>query len=141
MKLLQTQDQLNELIDSFSDEHCFVRECHLISPSYIKGESLATVAADSLPGVRILISCPSRESSGLELVLYDLEYFRMDFGLPFVMQGRVVPDKVQLSFSRSEDSLIVGKLCYYKVLGIDSLGAELKFGYESIYDDGGFPSL
>lgn len=138
MNKLSTQAQLEDLISRYDDEHCFIREAHIISPTYIQKDTKATIAPESRFGLRVFICSPDEELPGLEFVFFEVEQFRVESCQPFRLWGNLSGSSITMGFLRDERPSVVAGICLFKEMGVDCWGAVLKYGYENLFDEGGF---
>lgn len=144
MVLLETQEQLDSLATRFgNDDDYFIREAHILSPSYVTSDGKFTVAPDSIGAVRLLISTQEEDRPGLEMLFHGVKEFRVDFRMPFALCGTVVRShindslEITVCFAESGHSRVVAGSCFFQELGVDSWGYKLRYGHENLFDEGG----
>lgn len=135
---IETQEDLNLLINKLDWEDAFIREMYLVSPSYIsKGGGFHGVYAD--PDIKMVIVCPEGEERGVEFRLEDVSRFKLLGGQsPLSMSGNVIfhNSNVQLYLYEAigaEPDIIARKL-HYRFLGKLAEGFDLHYGWEDFFN-------
>ncbi len=141
MNKLYKQSQLDELLSIYNDEHCFIREAHVIYPTYLRRNPISTIAAESRFGLRIHICNPDEKHPGLELVFLDVDRFHTESGNPFKLWGKISDNMVMIGFSSDERPSIVARLCKFRELGLESWGPTLRYSYDNIFNEDGFATI
>jgi hypothetical protein len=141
MNKLSRQSQLNELISHYDDEHCFIREAHVIYPTYLRQNPKSTIAPESRCGLRVHICNPDEKHPGLELVFLEVEQFHVESGQPFKLWGRVSEGMITMGFSCDKRPSVVAETCKFQELGLESWGAALRYSHDNIFDEGGFAAI
>ncbi len=133
---LDKYEEANNVLADIDWPHSFIREAHIVSPSYILPDSLGTVAPDYLPSARVFISSASRKIPGLELLFVETEEFSAWFNGELEPDISIFEDRVKWKFYKFHAS-IVSKRLYYRFLEVNSWGRNLHYGWEDVYSEKG----
>lgn len=131
MRQIETQGDLNELLASFSWEDAFIREAHVLSPSYVRDRitAVSVVAPDSAPGLRVLVCAPDRRTPALELLFDGVEDVVLPFRVDLEPRGVVLRGRVEFSFSPTARAIIAQSVrC--EAVGIEAWEERLRYGKE-----------
>jgi hypothetical protein len=137
---IQSQDQLEQLLKMFDWTDAFVREVHIVSPSYVnKVDSLGIMAADSSPTMRLLVTFPDEASPGLELTFEEVETVELVFRMDLNPIGNVERDgRVSLCLCLYDERKLAGlappviraKTLRYTLLDQECWGPQPRYGRE-----------
>ncbi|GAA6140090.1 hypothetical protein NBRC116583_38370 [Arenicella sp. 4NH20-0111] len=120
--------------------HSFIREISVVSPSYILPDS-RMVAPDCLPSVRVFISSQSEIVAGLELLFVEVDEFAAWFTGDLSPNVNMFNEVVKWKFNESANASVTSKFLYFRFLGSDSWGKNLRYGWEDVFSDGGELSI
>jgi hypothetical protein len=125
---IRSQVQLDQLLERFDWSHGFVREAYLVSPTYVDGGCLGTVAPESSAALLLLFTFPDRQAPGLELVFEGVVQTSLAFRVDLDPVGVVDPDSGSVEIRLSEDTSIRAAALKYILLGEECWGDQLRYG-------------
>ena len=139
--VIESQSALDEILGDTDWDHTFIREAHLVSPSYIDVATGATYAPDMLPHFYVLIcSCPSSPVA-LEFQFWNVEYVNIPCQQDVLPSGKVHHNYIEFWFlppwkAWSTPDLIARQL-RISVLGREAHGWHLRYGKTNPFDEYG----
>ncbi len=134
MTVEKKSQSAEKLIYVIGDSHSFIRECYILSPSYIESQGLGTVAPDCLPCGKVLVSIPSEECPGVELLFGEISEFNIFFDGDFEPKINFVDRKIETSFGLDFNP-IVSKTLFYRLLDTETFGNTLRYGKNDINNE------
>jgi len=138
---IENQAQAGELLRNFRWEDGFVRELHLVSPSYVTREPRSVVAWGAYPTARALITTQGAAPPAVELLfvgIQDLElWFRGDLDPAVSLEEGCV----EWRFHKDSPSAVRCSSLRYAWPDPSCLGYALRYGREHVFDRGGSPVL
>lgn len=135
---INSQKDLEILLSLPNWEEAFIREWYLLSPSYIDPDNQGTVAPDSAPMMYVLICTSELNCPGIELLFIEVEQIYFAGVCALNPRARFRNDHVLFSFYGEGVSDIQSASLYYRILGKDCWGWNVRYGIKNIFDEGGF---
>jgi len=129
--------ELQEFLDSFDWHDAFIRESHLLSPSYVRPEDMGTVAPDALPVVRVLVTGPHPDCPSVELLFLEVIEQGAILNVDLCPSGHMVESGIVWHFNRAFPTKLESKRFFYRFPGHECLGPGLVYGWEELFDKGG----
>jgi len=117
--------------------HAFVRELHLVSPSYYAKGKGSTVAPDFLPDVSVLISTGDSSCRHVEVVLREVEVLSIPCNVDIQPTGVVKGSQARIRFAQHSDNVTIAKSAALNMLGDEGGGYALRYGISSQFDETG----
>ncbi len=137
MKKIYSQEDLDAFISSLDWTDAFIRECYLLSPTYISPEDSGMIAANAAPMIKMLICTQDPKFAGVELILCDVDDLSLSFSCDLEPFGDYQDDFVSISFSGVVTDITRCKEFYYKILDQNCWGHKIRYGSDEIFDEGG----
>jgi hypothetical protein len=129
MRLIETQRDMDEMLEFFLWEDAFIREAHVLSMSYVRDKvsDVSVVAPDVAPQLRVLVCAPDRRTPALELVFDGADNVMLPFCVDLEPKGVVSRDRVEFSFSPVVWPIIAEQL-HYELLDTSAWEDRLRYG-------------
>ena len=134
---INSQEDLDILLNIVDWNDAFIREWYMLSPSYIEPESRGTVAADFLPIMYVLICTSELNCPCLELIFVEVDQIYFANGCDLNPIARFHKDKILFSFYEIENTDIQFTSLYYRILDKDSWGSKQRYGIRNVFDESG----
>lgn len=137
---IENQEDLDKFLEIIDWHDSFIREIYCVSPSYIvEDPDLGTVAADALPGVKLLICTPYPETPGVEFFFEEVDAINVPFSFDLEPVGKIDSwgVKLYLDGKGGHYSISAQKLTC-KILDKSCWGWDVNYGLESYFDESGF---
>ena len=136
---IETQQELNRLLSGINWEDSFIREGHLVFPTYVTSDGNNIVASGSALAARILVCTPKSRYEGIELLFEELEDFYLPSKVELKPVGRYSVGGVEFRFFGAEGTAIrSSKKIRYCLVEQGCRGWDTRYAYENIFDEGGF---
>lgn len=134
---INSQQEINVLLALPDWEDAFLRECYLLSPSYIDTNA-NTVAPNANPVMYMLICTLDPKYPAIELFFEDVEdlYFSSRTEINPVVNFQ--QNHILFSYYEKKSADIKCKSLYYRFLDQQILGHKIHYGKKNIFDEGGF---
>ena len=133
---IEVDEQISDFLNSLEWSETFIREVHLISPSYVNTTG-ATVAPNCLPCLRILLSTTGRASRLIEMLFVEVAEFGAWLEGELKPKMSIESGRVVCRFHQQFDSQIVSReVRFREVLEITERYLPL-YGWEDVFDKGG----
>jgi hypothetical protein len=131
-KKIETQKELDQIIESIDWVHSFIREVYALSPSYREDEW--EVNPDSLPSLKILIISMANDLPGIELFFSEVEEISISFDIYFNPSGIIDKDGIQFFFTSNKNKLIQAKSLTVNIYDKSCWGWDTIYGKENFFD-------
>ncbi len=138
MLKINSQADLDNFISIPDWADAFVRECYLLSPSYVHNKSRSLVAADALPAMKVLICTQDINCPGIEFIFTEIINFNFSFCFDLEPKGIYENGTILLSLQGNDYDFIRCKSMHYRMLDQECWGFKIKYGTEMLYDEAGF---
>ncbi|HRD56200.1 MAG TPA: hypothetical protein PLC42_07380 [Parachlamydiaceae bacterium] len=135
---ISSQQEADKLLSLPDWEDAFLRECYLLSPSYIDPNIETTIAPDGVPVMYMLICTLDFNYPAIELFFEEIE------DVSFSCRTEINPvinfrqDYISFSFYEKKYADLRCKSLYYNILDQDVLGYKTRYGKKNIFDESGF---
>ena len=90
--LISSQAELDAVLSRFPWHDSFIREAHMLSPSYILTPERRLVAPDSLWGFRLLVCSADIHHPGLEFIFEEVDQIALSAMVDLEPHGVVCTD-------------------------------------------------
>jgi hypothetical protein len=134
---IKKQEDLDSILASVDWHHAFVRELHLVSPSYYLPEKRHTVAPDGKPDAFILICTGDPLCRHVELVFHEVERLSVLCNIDLNPFGVIQKDRVELVLSPIEKAGTVARSIDIRRLGDEGSGWDLRYGISNPFSKSG----
>lgn len=138
MKKIDSQEDLDVFVSIPDWADAFVRECYILSPSYIYSISTGVFAPDALPTLKVLICTQDIECPGIELMFVEIENIVLIFNCDMCPNGKYHNNHLDFSFSQATGSAFRCKEMYYRILDQKCWDTTIRYGKENFYTEEGF---
>lgn len=131
LRLIETQEDLNNLLASTDWEGAFVREAYVLSPSYLTKIDENTVAPDAEPDLWLLVILPeNKNAKGIEFNFRRMSMLNLDYRSPLSLWGKVSSYNHSVEFGFQKQIVCISaEECFFKFLSIEeSTGASHRYG-------------
>lgn len=138
-KLIENQNQLNDLCQSINWDEAFIRETYMVSPTYHTGDG-SLVAFGSTPDIRILVITPhDKNNAGIEFILHSVHEIMLDFEVEFHLSGKVNfhNTNIELGFNEVRTKGVRAERAFYILHNTEINGWKLRYGLENPFSETG----
>lgn len=134
---LKNQEELDSFFSSIDWHHAFVREMHLVSPSYYLPDEKLTVAPDSKPDVFMLICTGDPKFRHVEIILMGVEQLNVPCDSELKPTGVMEKRKIKLLFSPVHRIETISCRVIVRPLGDEVSGWDLRYGISNPFNVSG----
>jgi hypothetical protein len=137
--VLNDQSELDMVLTSFPWHDAFVKEAHVLSPSYVAKSGAHVVAPNSLWTFRLLVCSSERTKPAIEFSFEETDQIILSSLVELQPHGIVNSDGVEIFMSTSDLRPIRAKRVWYRYLEAGTVwGWQSHYGTENLFDEGGF---
>jgi len=134
---LDSHGKLQDVLSRFTWHDSFVREVHLVSPSYVTENGRGTVSAECLPCVRVLVTGIDRDCPGIELLFQHVSEFGAALDCDLEPSAELKERQVHWRFNAALPHTIVSERLVCQFLDESSWGPSMRYGWEELFDGEG----
>lgn len=138
MKKINSQEDFDQFVSIPDWADAFVRECYLLSPSFINTENQGLFAPNYPPTMKVLICIQDIDYPGIELLFVEVEDIILPFNRELDPFGKCYKNYLEFSFIERESYVFRCKEIHYKMLDQACWGKKIRYGNESFYTEEGF---
>jgi hypothetical protein len=135
---MNQQENLNSILANIDWHHAFIRELHLVSPSYYDAEKEFTVAPDCKPDAFVLIFTGDLSCSHIELVFHEVEKLNIPCDMDICPTCIVKKDCVMVKFIPACINGTVARSLTITRLGDEGAGWNLRYGQVGPFNKSGY---
>ena len=136
--IIRNQVDLDAELSRFIWHDSFIREAHLLSPSYVVTGKRTVVAPDSLWGFRLLVCSADAEYPGIEFVFEEVEQIALSAMVDVEPYGVFGTDGIDLFLTEGDQTPIRAKRLRIRHLKADVWGVSARYSDDSLFDESGF---
>lgn len=136
--IILSQSDLDKIISDFPWHDSFVREAHVLSPSYVKRDGSGVVAFNSPWLFRVLVSSLDSNNPGIEFIFKDTDRVVLTSFVDLSPCGKVSENKIEMTFTDSDSTPILARGLEVNILDSSSWGYKTQYCVFDMFDEGGF---
>jgi len=136
---VNNQIELDAELADFPWHDSFVREAHVLSPSYVIPSSRGVAAPDSKWLLRLVICSQEEQHPGLEFVFEGVDEITLSSRVDLSPHGTVRDGEVVMFMTTFDTTPIRAERLRLERLGIEAWGLKTRYCEVNQFDDGGFP--
>lgn len=136
---LTDQNKSQSIINDIDWEHSFVKDVHLISPTYLEGDGV--VAPDAAMFLRVCICIPENPSKWIEFTFEEVSMMNVSMKYDILPVINIKRNEVEFHLSCNECVSVKCKALKFRCLDtITNGGLESFYSYETIFESTGLLS-